>query len=47
MKIHLALEALLLEMIAAFQNDEKIYRVSFPTKTELLEKQGIICCPYP
>lgn len=42
MKIHLALEALLIEMISTFRADEKIYRLPFPAKTELLEKEGII-----
>ncbi|AYM60895.1 hypothetical protein [Agrobacterium fabrum] len=42
MKIHLALEALLIEMMRAFSTDDKIYKLSFPTKTEALEKHGLI-----
>lgn len=42
MKIHLALEALLIEMILTFRTDDKIYKLNFPTKTEILEKQGLI-----
>lgn len=41
-KIHLALEALLIEMIRTFRTDDKIYKLHFPTKTETLEKQGLI-----
>ena len=42
LRIHLALEALLIELIRTFRTDDKIYRLSFPSKTELLEKQGLI-----
>ena len=42
MKIHLALEALLIETIRFFTTDEKIYKLSFPGKTKLLEKQRLI-----
>jgi len=42
MKVHLALEALLIEMITTFRTDDKIYKLSFPGKTELLHKQGLI-----
>lgn len=42
MKVHLALEALMLEMISSFRTDAKIYKLSFPKKTELLQKQGVI-----
>lgn len=42
MKVHLALEALLIEMILTFRTDDKIYKLNFPTKTEILEKQGLI-----
>lgn len=42
MKIHLALEALLIETILTFRSDEKIYKLHFPTKTEILEQQGLI-----
>jgi hypothetical protein len=42
MKMHLALEALLIEMILTFRTDDKIYKLHFPTKTEILEKQGLI-----
>ncbi|QQV79406.1 hypothetical protein H5J25_20185 (plasmid) [Sphingomonas aliaeris] len=42
MKIHLALEAILLEFISTVRADDKIYRLSFPAKTELLEKHGLI-----
>ncbi len=42
MKVHLALEAMLIEMISTFRSDDKIYRISFPNKTELLEQHGLI-----
>ena len=42
MKIHLALEAILIEMISRKRSDDKIYRLVFPTKTELLEELGLI-----
>jgi hypothetical protein len=42
MKIHLALETLMIEMISVFRTDDKIYKLSFPGKSKLLETQGII-----
>ncbi len=42
MMIHLALEAILIELISAFRPDDKIYKLSFPAKTDLLQKQGLI-----
>ncbi|MEF3367021.1 hypothetical protein V3H18_10800 [Methylocystis sp. 9N] len=42
LKIHLALEAILIEMIRLFQPDDKIYKLSFPQKTEKLVQQGYI-----
>jgi len=42
MKIHLALEALMIEMISMFRTDDKIYNLSFPGKSELLKTQGVI-----
>lgn len=41
-KIHLALEAIIIEIISIFRNDEKIFIISFPDKTALLEKEGRI-----
>ena len=42
MRTHLALEAILIELISIFRTDDKILRMSFAAKTELLEKQGLI-----
>ena len=42
MKIHLALEALLIEMISTFRTDDGIFRLSFPAKTKLLETHRVI-----
>ena len=42
MKIHLALEAILIELISRVRSDDKIFRLVFPAKTELLEKLGLI-----
>ncbi|GGD81008.1 hypothetical protein [Rhizobium anhuiense] len=42
MKIHLALEALLIQILLTFRADDKIYKLHFPAKTEVLEKQGLI-----
>jgi hypothetical protein len=42
LKIHLALEALIIEMIQLRESDPKIYKWNFPTKTEYLVKHGLI-----
>ncbi len=42
MRIHLALEAILIEMIKTFWTDDKIYKLSFPQKTKLLLEHGCI-----
>jgi hypothetical protein len=42
MRIHLALEAILIELIATFRNDEDIYRLSFPAKCQALFERNII-----
>lgn len=42
LRVHLALEAILIELIRTFRNDDEIFRLSFPTKTDLLEKHGVI-----
>ena len=42
MRIHLALEAILIELIKTFRSDDKIYKLSFPAKTKLLSDEGQI-----
>jgi hypothetical protein len=42
MRMHLALEAILIEHLRSFRSDDKIYKLSFPAKTELLEREGRI-----
>ncbi|NDW03138.1 hypothetical protein [Jiella pacifica] len=42
MKVHLALEAILIEMISSFRTDDKIFKLSFPAKADLLEKEALI-----
>lgn len=42
MKTHLALEAILIEIIRTFRTDDKIYKLSFPAKADLLETEGKI-----
>lgn len=42
MKIHLSLEAILIEFISLKQSGDKIYRMPFPAKTEVLERLGLI-----
>ncbi len=42
MRTHLALEALMIEMIHTFRTDDGIYRLPFPGKSELLRKEGLI-----
>ena len=40
LKTHLALEALLIEMIHLSRTDDKIYKLSFPDKTKWLVAEG-------
>lgn len=42
LKTHLALEALLIEMIRLSRTDDKIYKLSFPDKTKWLVAEGVI-----
>ncbi len=42
MRINLALEAILIELIKSFWTDEKIYKLSFPAKTKFLFDEGQI-----
>lgn len=42
MKIHLAVEAILIETIKLFRPDDKIYSLPFPGKTELLKNEAKI-----
>lgn len=42
LKIHLALEALLIELIQLRESDPKVYKWNFPTKTDYLVKQSLI-----
>ncbi|MGX7742329.1 hypothetical protein [Rhodopseudomonas parapalustris] len=42
LKIHLALEAILLEMMKMYRSDDGIYRLSFPHKTDELQRRGYI-----
>jgi hypothetical protein len=42
LKIHLALEALMIELILLREADPKVYKWNFPTKTDYLVKQGLI-----
>jgi len=42
LKTHLALEALLIEMIRLSRTDDKIYELSFPAKTNWLADKGVI-----
>lgn len=42
LKVHLALEAILIEIIRLFCTDEKVYRLSFPEKTKMLLEKGYI-----
>lgn len=42
LKIHLVLEAILIEAIRLFRTDEKIFKMSFPQKTELLLNESFI-----
>jgi len=42
LKTHLALEALLIEMIRMSRIDDKLYRLSFPDKSKWLLENGVI-----
>jgi hypothetical protein len=42
LKIHLALEALVIELIHLRESDSKLYKWNFPAKTDYLVKQGLI-----
>lgn len=42
LKTHLALEALLIDLIRLSRTDDKLYKLSFPVKTEALVKAGLI-----
>lgn len=42
MRIHLALEAILLEFISTIRADDRIYKLSFPAKTHFLEINRLI-----
>lgn len=42
LKTHLALEALLIEMIRLSRTDDKLYKLSFPDKTKWLVSKGVI-----
>ena len=42
LKTHLALEALLIEMIRMSRADDKLYRLSFPDKSKWLVDNGMI-----
>lgn len=42
LKIHLALETLIIEMMGLYLIDDRIYKLSFPAKTEWLLSKGVI-----
>jgi len=42
LKIHLALETILIEMLKMYRSDDRIYRFSFPQKTEELAANNCI-----
>jgi hypothetical protein len=42
LKTHLALEALVIELASLSGSGEMIYKLSFPAKSDFLEKKGII-----
>jgi hypothetical protein len=42
LKTHLALEALIIEMIRLSRTDDKLYKLSFPDKTKWLVAEGVI-----
>lgn len=42
LKIHLALEAILIELLRLSDPSDKVYRLTFPAKTNALETEGLI-----
>lgn len=42
MRIHLALDALIIEAILTFRTDDQVYILNFPAKTKVLLDQGLI-----